>query len=83
MFGVSNCAKCGGFSFKVVTQEPLDSNYKLNFVQCSSCNAPVGVVDFHNNGAQLAEQKKQIASLASDISSMKQTLEKMARDLRK
>ena len=83
MFGISSCAKCGGGAFKLVMQEPQGSNVKMNFVQCSACNAPIGVADFYSTGSQLVSLKKQVDSLASDVSSMKQTLEKMARDLRK
>lgn len=83
MFNVSTCAKCGGGIFKLVTQEPQGSNVKMNFVQCATCNVPIGVADFYSTGTQLVSLKKQVDSLASDVSSMKQTLENMARDLRK
>jgi hypothetical protein len=67
MFSISTCAKCGGGMFKVVTQEPAGSNYKSNFIQCSSCNAPIGVVDYYNTGAQLEEQKALINNLGSRL----------------
>lgn len=83
MFSVSTCAKCGGGMFKLVTQEPQGSNVKMNFIQCAECNAPIGVADFYNTGNQLLALKKQVDSLASDVSSIKQTLEKIAHGLRK
>lgn len=81
MLGFSTCAKCGGSMFKVVTQEPSGSAYKLNFVQCSSCNAPVGVLDYYNTGAQLDDHKKLIANLDSRLSSIEYTLQQVARAL--
>jgi hypothetical protein len=74
MFNISTCAKCGGSSFKVVLQEPSGSNYKLNFVQCSSCNAPVGVLEYYNTSSQLEKQKKQIENLGSQLSNIEHTL---------
>ena len=83
MFGISTCAKCGGGMFKLVIQEPQGTNVKMNFVQCATCNAPIGVADFYSTGTQLVNLKKQVESLASDVANMKQTLERLARDLRK
>ncbi len=82
MFNVSTCAKCGNGTFKLVTQEPQGSSVKLNFIQCASCNVPIGAMDFYATGSQLVKVKGQIEDLASDVRGLKQTLEKLARDLR-
>jgi translation initiation factor 2 beta subunit (eIF-2beta)/eIF-5 len=37
--------------FEVVEKEPTHSNFKLLFVQCSSCGAVVGVLDHYNIGS--------------------------------
>ncbi len=73
----SNCPKCGNSSFKVVTQEPYDSHYKLNFVQCSSCNSPVGVLEYYNAGALLQDQKKMIQDLGSELSDIHHKLQQV------
>lgn len=83
MKGFSNCAKCNGSSFKVVTQEPAGSNYKLNFVQCAGCNAPIGVLDFYNTGNQLDDQKKAIGALSSRLSNIENLLDQIARHLKR
>jgi hypothetical protein len=70
----SSCAKCGSGSFKLVTQEPSGSRYKINFIQCSSCNAPVGVMDYFNTGTQLEEQKKAVDSLSQRIGRVEQLI---------
>lgn len=74
MLNISSCSKCGGNTFKVVIQEPTGSRYKVNFVQCSSCNTPVGVLDFYNTGAQLEQQEKQIKGLTAGIAHLEHEL---------
>lgn len=60
--------------FKVVTKEPSGSNFKLNFVQCSSCNTPIGVLDYFNIGGLLKDQEKAIAKIDSRISRIENAL---------
>ena len=52
---IPTCGKCGGTLFEVVQQEPLRSEFKLMFVQCSSCGNVVGVLDYFNIGQLLHE----------------------------
>lgn len=47
---ISTCIKCGKSSFEIVEKEPFNSEFKLNFVQCSSCGGVVGVLDYFNTG---------------------------------
>jgi uncharacterized Zn finger protein len=47
----SICPRCAKPFFEVVEREPRDSNFKLLFVQCSSCGAVVGVLDHFNIGS--------------------------------
>lgn len=61
----SKCGQCGSSSFKLVTQEPSGSAYKFNFIQCSSCDAPIGVVDFFNTGDQINKLEKRVKNLES------------------
>lgn len=74
MLNISSCGKCGGHSFKVVLQEPSGSRFKVNFVQCSSCNTPVGVLDYYNTGAQLEEQKTLVRDLSSKVTHLEHEL---------
>ena len=74
---MSTCSKCGGHSFKIEEQSPAGSRYKYNFVQCSSCGVPVGVMDYFNNGAQLEDQKQEIASLSTRLSSIESTMQRL------
>jgi predicted nucleic acid-binding Zn-ribbon protein len=83
MLGISSCPKCGNGRFKLVTQEPSGSNFKLNFIQCSSCNSPVGVMDYFNTGAQMEDQKKQIDKISSRLSSIEHTLQQLVHALQR
>lgn len=49
----SKCSKCEHTSFEVKSVEPTGYGFKVNFVQCSSCGAVVGVLDHFNIGQLL------------------------------
>ena len=58
---ISKCTKCDNTNFEVKIVDPAESNFKFNFVQCTSCGGVVGVLDYWNIGElihQLAEQLK-------------------------
>lgn len=80
---ISTCAKCGGGFFKLVTQEPSGSRYKINFIQCSSCNAPIGTMDYFNTGAQLEQQKKSIDELESRMRRLEHGIDNVLRLLQR
>lgn len=44
----STCTKCGNTRFEIKESSPQGSNYKIMFVQCSSCGGVVGTTDFYN-----------------------------------
>jgi len=64
---LSTCPKCDNHLFEVEVGEPSDSRYKLLFVQCSSCGAVVGVLDYMNIGAVLEKQNEAIKKIASSL----------------
>ena len=79
MFSNSQCPHCQGSSFETVVQEPSGSRYKLIFVQCSGCNAPIGVLDFMNIGAMTEDQDAAIAKLGSRLHKIEQALDALTR----
>lgn len=81
MDDISTCAKCGNNTFKMVLQEPTGSKFKLNFIQCSSCNTPVGVIDIDNIANQLQEQRLQLHNLNTNLAKIKSALEQMTHAL--
>ncbi len=44
----SACPKCSRHVFELKEVTPAGSQFKLTFVQCSSCGTVVGVIDFYN-----------------------------------
>lgn len=64
----SKCGSCGSSSFELVDQDRIkNSNFKLTFVQCSSCGVPVGVMDCYNIGNKLEGLEKRIKNIESTI----------------
>lgn len=43
-------SECGSTSFELKTFEPHGSSYKLSAIQCRTCGAIVGVMDYFNIG---------------------------------
>lgn len=85
MFSVSACSKCGKGSFKLVEVEPTGSRVKMFFVQCTACNTPVGVTEYYTHGTTLERLEKieaQVASLSSDLDSLRVQLHEVIRLLR-
>jgi hypothetical protein len=64
---MSTCPKCDSHYFEVKENEPRDSNFKLLFVQCGSCGAVIGVMDYLNIGAVLQRQNRAIEKIASQV----------------
>lgn len=50
--------------FEVQTTTPSQSNYKLLYVQCSSCGAVIGVMDYYNIGARIDKQDAALKKIA-------------------
>jgi len=63
----STCPKCGNHLFEIKEAEPYNSAFILMFVQCSSCGAVVGAVDYHNIGAMLEKQNEAIKRIARAV----------------
>lgn len=71
MFSFTKCPKCENSQFKLVTFDPVGSRYKLNFIQCTACNTPVGVTDYYDSGSLIKEQEEKIDAIASAVNDMK------------
>jgi phage FluMu protein Com len=56
----SKCPKCERTAFETVHETPKDSNYVLQFIRCSSCKTVVGVLEYLNIGATIAELAKKL-----------------------
>lgn len=44
----STCPKCTSTKFELKTSEIEGARFNVNLIQCASCGAVVGVVDYYN-----------------------------------
>lgn len=56
----SKCPCCSSTAFESVIETPKNSNFKLQFIRCSSCKTVVGVLDYYNIGAMLENLAKKL-----------------------
>ena len=66
----TRCPHCETGSFEIAVFEPVGGNFKQNFVQCTGCGAPFGVLDFYNLGPRLDEQQAQLDTIQAQLDSM-------------
>ena len=59
---VSTCMKCAGHSFELALLTPIGESRKLTIVQCSTCGAPVGVLD-PATGPQIEALTNQVTAI--------------------
>lgn len=67
---MSKCSNCQNTTFKIQEQSPIGSAFKVNFIQCSKCGAPVGVVDYfdvHSGINSLHEKLENIKNMMSHL----------------
>lgn len=71
---MSTCVKCGGHLFKIKEQSPSGSNFKVFFIQCSSCGVPVGTMDYYHTASLLENLEKKVNRLIGEIDQIKHSL---------
>ncbi|VVE06121.1 hypothetical protein PSP20601_02402 [Pandoraea sputorum] len=54
------CPKCDNTTFETHTISPTGSRYKVNAINCRSCGAVVGVIDYYNTAALLEKIAKKL-----------------------
>jgi hypothetical protein len=56
----STCQTCRHKAFEIKLVEPRKAQFKHYFVQCASCGAPAGVIDFRNSPKLIDELAKEM-----------------------
>ncbi|WP_119054998.1 hypothetical protein [Acinetobacter colistiniresistens] len=80
----SKCGSCGSSTFELVEQDGIrNSNFKLTFVQCSSCGVPIGVMDYYNIGDKLDVMENRIKNIESTIGNVDHNVVALAKLLKK
>lgn len=68
---LSKCGFCGSTSFELMQTSPRSSRFKLYFVQCASCGAPVGVQEYENTGAKLSALDEKVGKLEQQLDGLR------------
>jgi len=71
----TKCARCDSTSFEAKVFEPRGSNYKLVSVQCASCGAAIGVMEYMNSTTQIQKLEKQLQDVAADVDRIRRLLQ--------
>lgn len=80
---LSKCPKCGNSFFKVEENSPQDSNYKFIFVQCSSCNSVVGVMEYFNVGEKISNLEKKINKIDNSLDTINNNIAVLDNNIRR
>lgn len=65
---LSKCPHCKSTLWELQTEEPRGSAFKINFIRCFSCKAPVGTMEYYNLHSTLEKIEKEVKYLKSSIS---------------
>ncbi len=79
---LSKCQKCDSGMFEVVENSPSGSNFKIMFIQCSSCGTVIGTTDYYNVGSLLKDQEEQINNLNSRLSNVENSINQLVHAIR-
>ena len=64
---LSSCTKCNSHSFELIENSPLNSDFKVWFVQCSSCGCVVGVLPYFDIASLIYTQNEAIKKIAQAL----------------
>ncbi|WP_438273705.1 hypothetical protein [Nitrobacter sp.] len=78
MFGFTKCGKCEGAAFKLQEVNVNGAAYRMYAIQCTSCQTPIGVTEYFDNGSLLKKQEKAIADLGQKISHIENAVNQIA-----
>lgn len=60
---MSKCGFCGAFMWEVKEESPHGSAFKVNFLRCSICKVPVGVIPYYDLHTKLVKMEEKIKKL--------------------
>ena len=76
----SKCS-CGNLTFEIKEVEPRNAKFKHNFIQCTKCGVPVGVIDYRNSAKLIDELKSDMfkgqAAIHASLHDITQRIDKM------
>ena len=63
----SKCPSCGNHTFELSENTPNHSEYKMYFIQCSSCGTVVGTTGYFNAGVLVKKLEEKIEDLEQKL----------------
>lgn len=57
---MTSCVKCGNTTFEIKETKVSRSQFRLLFVQCSSCGGAIAVQEFHNTNQLIFDLAKKL-----------------------
>ena len=66
---MSKCPHCNGMLWELETEEPRGSAFKINFIRCAGCKAPVGTMEYFNLHSDFEVLQKEVKKLEQAINS--------------
>lgn len=70
----STCKNCEGTIFEVVEQSPTNANYKMFFVQCSTCGQPIGALEYYAGWVKMNSIEEKVKKLELKIDNLEYLL---------
>jgi len=64
---LSSCTRCNSHSFELIENSPLNSDFNVCFVQCSSCGCVVGVFQSFDIASLIDTQNEAIKKIAQAL----------------
>lgn len=74
---MATCPHCQHESFELEETSPAGSAFKVNFIKCANCEAPVGVLEYYDTGDLLKEQEAVLAKMEKQISRLQSSVEEV------
>ena len=71
----SKCASCGGFIWEIAEEVPNESAFKVNFIRCSLCKVPIGVIDYYHTHTKLEQIEKTIKQFGDSLVGMLEVID--------
>lgn len=83
MFGftATTCPHCKNKSFELHEEPISGANYRMFFVQCSQCGAPITAVEYFDAGALLKGQETKLKEIETKIDHLDSLLRRVANAL--
>jgi hydrogenase maturation factor HypF (carbamoyltransferase family) len=75
----SVCVKCGSTFFEVVEGAPKNSQYKLIFVQCSSCGSVINAMPYFDPGYLSKRNQEELENIKNQLFQIQDTLSRLQR----